>query len=161
MRRADSFEKTLMLGKIEGGGEGDDRGSDGWMASPTQWTWVWVNSGIWVMDREAWCVAVHGIAKSWTRLSDWTELIYHNSYKICKRLWSKVKVTQSCPTLCDPMDVTVHRILQAYILEWVAVPFSRGSSQPRDWMKVACITGKFFTVWIVISIKGEKRDKQL
>ena len=47
MRRADSFEKTLMLGKIEGGGEGDDRGSDGWMASPTQWTWVWVDSGSW------------------------------------------------------------------------------------------------------------------
>ena len=42
--RADSFEKTLMLGKIEAGGEGDDRGWDGWMASPTQWTWAWVNS---------------------------------------------------------------------------------------------------------------------
>ena len=47
MQRADSFEKTLMLGKIERGGEGDDRGWDGWMASPTQWTWVWVNSGSW------------------------------------------------------------------------------------------------------------------
>ena len=46
MRRTDSFEKTLMLGKIEGG-EGDDRGWDGWMASPTQRTWVWVNSGSW------------------------------------------------------------------------------------------------------------------
>ena len=39
--------KTPMLGKIEGRGEGDDRGWDGWMASPTQWTWVWVNSGSW------------------------------------------------------------------------------------------------------------------
>ena len=46
MRRADSFEKTLMLGKIMAG-EGDDRGWDGWMASPTQWTWVWVNSRSW------------------------------------------------------------------------------------------------------------------
>ena len=45
MPRADSFEKTLMLGKVEGGGEGDDRRWDGWMASLTQWTWVWVNSG--------------------------------------------------------------------------------------------------------------------
>ena len=44
----------------------------------------------------------------------------------------KVKVTQLCPTLCDPMDYTVHEILQARILEWVAVPFSWGSSQPRD-----------------------------
>ena len=42
MWRADSFEKTLMLGKIKTGG-----GWDGWMASPTQWTWVWVNSGSW------------------------------------------------------------------------------------------------------------------
>ena len=46
MQRADSFEKTPMLGKIEAGGEGDDRGWDGWMASPTQWTWVWVTPGI-------------------------------------------------------------------------------------------------------------------
>ena len=45
MRRTDSLEKTLMLGKIEGRGEGDDRGWDGWMASPTWWTWVWVDSG--------------------------------------------------------------------------------------------------------------------
>ena len=44
MRRADSFEKTLMLGKIEGKREGEDWGWDGWIASPTQWTWVWVNS---------------------------------------------------------------------------------------------------------------------
>ena len=45
MWRTDSFEKNLMLEKIEGGGEGDDRGSDVWMASLTQWAWVWVNSG--------------------------------------------------------------------------------------------------------------------
>ena len=44
MQRTDSFEKTLMLGKIEGGRQRGDRGWDGWMASPTQWTWVWVNS---------------------------------------------------------------------------------------------------------------------
>ena len=43
-----------------------------------------------------------------------------------------VKVAQSCLTLCDPMDYTVHGILQARILEWAAFPFSRGSSQPRD-----------------------------
>ena len=46
MGRTDSLEKTLMLGKIEGGRR-DDRGWDGWMASPTQWTWVWANSGRW------------------------------------------------------------------------------------------------------------------
>ena len=47
-------------------------------------------------------------------------------------MWLKVKVAQSCLTLCNPMDYTVHGILQARILEWVAVPFSRGSSQPMD-----------------------------
>ena len=43
-----------------------------------------------------------------------------------------VKVAQSCPTLCDPVDHTVHGILEARMLEWVAFPFSRGSSQPRN-----------------------------
>ena len=47
MRKADSFEKTLMLGKIGGRRRRDDRGWDGWMASLTQWTWIWVNSGSW------------------------------------------------------------------------------------------------------------------
>ena len=51
----------------------------------------------------------------------------------------KVKVAQSCPTLCNPMDYTVHGILQARILEWVAVPFSRGSSQARDQTQVSHI----------------------
>ena len=45
---------------------------------------------------------------------------------------AKVKDAKSCPTLCNHMDYTVHGILQARILEWVAFPFSRGSSQPRD-----------------------------
>ena len=57
----------------------------------------------------------------------------------------KVKVAQSCPTLCDPMDYTVHGILQARILEWVALPFSRGPSQPQDLTQVSCIVGRFFT----------------
>ena len=57
----------------------------------------------------------------------------------------KVKVVRLCPTLCDPMDYTVHGILQARILEWVAFPFSRGSSQPRDRTQVSHITGRFFT----------------
>ena len=57
-----------------------------------------------------------------------------------------------CPTHWDPMDwspwgSSVHEIFQARILEWVAVPFARGSSQPRDWTQVSCIAGKFFTIW--------------
>ena len=57
----------------------------------------------------------------------------------------KVKVAQLCPTLCDPMDYRVHGILQARILEWVAFPFSRGSSQLRNQTQVSCIAGSFFT----------------
>ena len=59
----------------------------------------------------------------------------------------EVKVAQSCPTLCDPMDCIVHGILQARILEWVAFPFSRGSSQPRDRTQVSHIAGELFTSW--------------
>ena len=57
----------------------------------------------------------------------------------------KVKVAQLCPTLCDPMDYTVHGILHVRIREWVAFPFSRGSSQPRDGTQVSCFAGRFFT----------------
>ena len=57
----------------------------------------------------------------------------------------KVQVTQSCPTLCDSTDYTVHGILQAIILEWVAISFSRGSFQPWDQTQVSCIVGGFFT----------------
>ena len=61
----------------------------------------------------------------------------------------KVKVTQSCPTLCHTMDCslpgsTVHGILQARILEWVAVPFSRGSPQAMDQIQVSCVAGRYF-----------------
>ena len=66
----------------------------------------------------------------------------HNSLKV------KVLVAQWCLTFCDPMDCSppgssVHGSLQARILEWVAISFSRGSSQPRDQTKVSCIAGRF------------------
>ena len=59
---------------------------------------------------------------------------------------------QSCPTLCDPMDCSlsgssVHGIFQVRVLEWIAISFSRGYSQPRDWTQVFCIAGRRFTVW--------------
>ena len=62
-------------------------------------------------------------------------------------------VSQLSLTLCDPMDCSppgfsVHWILQARILEWVVVPFSRESSQPRDQTQVSCFAGRFYTIWV-------------
>ena len=64
--------------------------------------------------------------------------------------WSEV--TQSCPTLCDPMDCSllrssVHGIFQARVLEWIAIFFSRGSSWPRNQTQVSHTVGRRFTVW--------------
>ena len=129
-----------------------------------------------VKDRETWCAAVHGVTKSWTRLSDWTTTTIGN-LQCCANLCCMAKtqlytymhsvliffsimvynrkeneVTQSCLTLCDPMDCSlpgssVHGIFQARVLEWVAISFSRRSSWPRDWTRVSHIVGTHFTIW--------------
>ena len=68
---------------------------------------------------------------------------YYTRIHIYKYSWQvKVKFTQLCPTLCNPVDYTVYGIL-----EWVAFPFSKESSQPRDGTHFSCIAGRFFTNW--------------
>ena len=67
-------------------------------------------------------------------------------------LESESEVAQSCPTLCDPVDCSlqgfsIHGIIQAKILEWVAISFSRGSSRPRDQTWVSSVAGKCFNLW--------------
>ena len=67
---------------------------------------------------------------------------------------SESEVTQSCPTLCNPLDSslpgsTVHGIFQARILEWAAISFSRGSSQTRDQTCISCIADRCFTIWAI------------
>ena len=64
----------------------------------------------------------------------------------------QVLVAQLYPTLCNPMGYSlpgssVHEILQARMLEWVVTSSSRETSWPRDWTRVSCITGRFFTIW--------------
>ena len=127
VRRADLLEKTLMLEWLRAGGEGDDRGWDGWMASLTQWTWVWVDSGsCWWKGRPGMLqfMGLQRVGHDWATELNWM------------RTWS---------TFCNPMDCSppgssIHGIFQARILEWVIIFFSRGSFRPRDWIHVSYIS---------------------
>ena len=90
----------------------------------------------WVLQKKS--SAISGFRSYWRKLT--TE--------------SESEVAQSCPTLCDPMDCsppgsTAHGILQARILEWVAISFSRGSSRPRDQTQVSHIAGRRFNLWAI------------
>ena len=101
------------------------------------------------------CNYIHNFLKStlyqmyaiWRR----NKVIYDQTMQILTQRFLSVSVAQSRPTLCDPMDCSppdssVHGILQTRILEWVTIPFSRGSSQPRDQTQVSCIASRFFTI---------------
>ena len=99
MRRTDSaagkdwrWEEKRMI----------DRGWDGWIASPIQWTWVWVHSGSWWLAREAWHAAAHGVAKSRTWLSNWIELIYLFS-AVCWKNFFPIELSwYLCQKAIDP-----------------------------------------------------------
>ena len=72
------------------------------------------------------------------------------------------EVAQSCPTLWDPMDCSpsgsaIHGILQARVLEWVAISFSRSSSQPMDWTRVSCIVGRCFTISATTEVQPQAK----
>ena len=100
MQRVDSLEKTLMLGGIGAGGEVDNRGWDGWMASLTRWTWVWVNSGSWWQGGLACC-------NSWgCKKSDMTECLNLQNWWVVWNVYSlsflcKSKLTWFISNLID------------------------------------------------------------
>ena len=107
-----------------------------------------------VMNKEAWHAAVHGVRKSRTQLSDWTELQARCQEARGKRptfvfsIFSCVYVcvcAQSCPTLWDPVHYnppgsSVHGIFQARILDWLAVSYSRASFQTKGWTHLSGVS---------------------
>ena len=93
---------------------------------------------------------------AWTSGNSWFTYCWSLAWRILSIILlaceSESEVVQSCPTLCDPMHgslpgSSVHGIFQARILEWAAIPWSRGSSQPRDQTRVSCIADRRFTFW--------------
>ena len=95
MQRTDSLEKTLMLGMIEGGKRRGNRGWDGWMASPTQCTWVWVSSRSWWWTGKPGVLQSMGL-QSWTQLSNWTELNWTDTKQIRSCLGMRKKTEEKC-----------------------------------------------------------------
>ena len=101
MRRTDSFENTLMLGKIEGGRRRGDRGWDGWMASRTQRTWVWVSSGSWWWTGRPGVLQSTGsqrVGQDWATEPNWIYLrsVYRSLYV---QLWARNKLDWSWTVL--------------------------------------------------------------
>ena len=101
MRRIDSLEKTLMLGKIEGRRRRDDRGWDGWMVSPNQWTWVWMDSRSWWWTGRPGVLPSMGskrVGHQWaTEQLNWTEL--SSLLELSKRLSPRLKSSLSKSSL--------------------------------------------------------------
>ena len=121
-------------------------------------------SGKWLLSLILWALLPLCFPPSPTspRCFPLSQPLFHHKAFVCFclssplscKLWrqSESEVAQSCLTLCDPMDCSlpgssIHGIFQARILQWVAISFSGGSSQPRDRTWVSCIVGRHFTIW--------------
>ena len=149
MQRANSLEKTLMLGKTEGQEEKGMKEKEmiGWHH--------WFNGPEFEQTPgEGEKQGKPGMLQSMglqSRTGPVTQH-HHQEQRITPILYVCVLVTWSRLTLYDPVDCSppgsfAHGIFQARILEWLAIPFSRGSSQPKDRTGVSYIEGRFFTIW--------------
>ena len=113
MQRTDSFEKTLMLGKIEGGKRRDNRGWDGWMASPTQWTWVWVDSGSWWWTGRPGVLQSMGsqrVGHNWATELNWTEPLCSISMRNSKKRKALIGVHH------EPHSILVYLFVNSFNL---------------------------------------------
>ena len=128
---------------------------------------IWARAQVWWKWPMCWgphgCRSDNPISQHhlrWEDLLSWAAPVWDGSVcqSLLERCWCllpeklKVLATQACPTLCDPMDCSppgssVHGILQARTLEWVAMSFSRGSSQQRDGTWVSWGANRVFTIW--------------
>ena len=92
MQRTDSLEKTLMLERLKAGGEGDDRGQDGWVASWTQWTWVWVDSRSWWWTGRSCVLRFLGLQRvgcDWATELNWTTHLKYNKVSNIVSHWNR------------------------------------------------------------------------
>ena len=109
------------------------------------------------MNSGAWQATVHQVAQNGRQLEWLSTHALHFTRTESNRSLAVLVVVQSCPAVCDSTDSSlpgssVHGILQARILKWVATPLSKGSSRPKDQTWVSCVAGKFFTVWASLHI---------
>ena len=133
--------------RLKAGGEGDDRRWDVWMASLSQWTWVWVNSRSWWWTEKPGVLQSMGsqrVGHDWATELNWIgRPMEHNK---SPEKWpfhtELIDYDKNHPTVqlaCPGLFSKQHWVTWIFVLEWVTIPFSRGSSQSRDWTRVSCI----------------------
>ena len=114
MQRTDSSEKTLMLGKIEGRRKGDNRGWDGWMASPTRWTWVWINSESWWWTGRPgvlWFMGLQRVGHDWAIELYW---MCYPAYAVFEGFYKEIPINFFFVCISFPVNLSIKHLLHTY-----------------------------------------------